>query len=191
MDGNQGPSRAQRHTGSSLSQQEEQSLAEEGDVASPVMSIEQLRRLVRLLDRSDVFELELKRGGAGTRLLLRKAGEWGQPAAALANGAAAGLAANEPQEPPAPALPPAETRHFISAHLVGYFHVWSRPRGGAIVAVGDRIKKGQLVATIQSLNVINEVESTVAGRVVEILAQDGQPVEYGQHLMVIVSSEGA
>jgi biotin carboxyl carrier protein len=47
---------------------------------------------------------------------------------------------------------------------------------------------GQLVATIESLNVINEVESPVAGSVVEILVQEGQPVEYGQHLVVIDSA---
>jgi len=50
------------------------------------------------------------------------------------------------------------------------------------------VKEGQLVATIESLNVINDVESPVAGRVVEILTQEGQPVEYGQKLMVIDSS---
>jgi biotin carboxyl carrier protein len=53
------------------------------------------------------------------------------------------------------------------------------------------VKAGQLVATIQSLNVINEVESPVEGRVVEILVQDGQPVEYGQPLMMIDTRGGA
>ncbi len=176
MDGNQGTSQAKRHSKASLSQQEEQA-----NEAASVMSVEQLRRLVRLLDRSDVFELELRRASAGTRLVLRKAS--GPPAPLMAPPAGA--------EVQGPSAPRGETKHFISAHLVGYFHAWARPRGGALVAVGDRVKKGQLVATIQSLNVINEVESTVAGRVVEILVQEGQPVEYGQHLMVIDGSEGA
>jgi acetyl-CoA carboxylase biotin carboxyl carrier protein len=185
MDGNQGTSQAKRHSKVSLDRQEEQSLVNEGDEAAPVMSLEQLRRLVRLLDRSDVFELELRRASAGIRLVLRKAG--GQPAPLV-------VGPPDPEkegQASAPATPQGETKHFISAHLVGYFHAWARPRGGALVAVGDRVKQGQLVATIQSLNVINEVESTVAGRVVEILVQEGQPVEYGQHLMVIDSSEGA
>ena len=56
--------------------------------------------------------------------------------------------------------------------------------------MGDRVKAGQLVGTIESLNVLNEVETSVAGRVVEVLVQDGQPVEYGQALMAIDSSEG-
>ena len=53
------------------------------------------------------------------------------------------------------------------------------------------MKVGQVVGTIQSLNVINEVESLVAGRVVEIFVQEGQPVEYGQPLMTIDSSQEA
>ncbi len=189
MDGNQGTSQAKQRNQPSLSQQEAQSLADGANEAASVMSIEQLQRLVRLLDRSDVFELELKRASAGTHLVLRKAraAENHEQFAGVATGATS----RAPVAAPAPSSSQAETKHLISAHLVGYFHVWARPRGGALVAVGDRVKQGQLVATIQSLNVINEVEATVAGRVVEILVEEGQPVEYGQHLMVIDSSEGA
>jgi biotin carboxyl carrier protein len=57
--------------------------------------------------------------------------------------------------------------------------------------VGDRVKVGQTLGTIQSLNVLNEVESLVAGRIIEIFVQEGQPVEYGQPLMTIDSSEEA
>jgi acetyl-CoA carboxylase biotin carboxyl carrier protein len=188
MDGNQGASQAKRHSKLSLSQHEEPSLTDEGNDAASVISIEQLRHLVRLLDRSDVFEVELKQASAGTRLVLRKA------RAPESNGQHVATAMNVPlPETQAPSSTPAqaETKHIITAHLVGFFHMWAKPRGGALVAVGDRVKQGQLVATIQSLNVINEVESTISGRVVEILVQDGQPVEYGQHLMIIDSSEGA
>ncbi len=83
---------------------------------------------------------------------------------------------------------PVETKHYITSHLVGIFHTWAKPRGGALVAVGDRVNVGQLVATIESLNVINEVESSFAGRVVEILVLEGQSVEYGQKLMIIDTS---
>ena len=83
-----------------------------------------------------------------------------------------------------------ETEHKVLAPLVGTFHTWAKPKGGALVAVGDRVKAGQLVGTIESLNVLNEVETTVAGHVVEILVQEGQPVEYGQLLMTIDSLAG-
>jgi acetyl-CoA carboxylase biotin carboxyl carrier protein len=69
------------------------------------------------------------------------------------------------------------------------FYTWVKPKGKPVVVVEDRVKVGQIVGTIQSLNVISEVESPFAGRIVEFLATDGQPVEYGQQLVVIDSSE--
>jgi biotin carboxyl carrier protein len=80
---------------------------------------------------------------------------------------------------------PGKTEHKVLAPLVGTFHTWAKPKGGALVAVGDSVKAGQLVGTIESLNVLNEVETAVAGCVAEILVQEGQPVEYGQVLMTI------
>lgn len=158
-----------------------------GDEEANVISIEQLQRLIRLLDRSDVFEVELKHANDGTRLLLRKAKvseSYEHPVEAASD-----------LQFPAPSSPPSlETKHKIAASLVGIFHTWAKPRGKPLVSVGDRVKEGQLVATIESLNVINDVESSVAGHIVEILVQEGQPVEYGQHLMTVDSSpqsEGA
>jgi biotin carboxyl carrier protein len=147
------------------------------------ISVEQIQHLVKLLDNSDVSELELKSVVAGTRLVLRKArsqsGPEQQATGVIQSPAvAAGAAVDQTAVP-------------IVASLVGTFHSWARPKGGTLVAVGDRVKVGQLVATIESLNVINEVESQVAGRVVEILVQDGQPVEYGQHLMLVEKAEEA
>jgi len=157
-------------------------------IASRVMSIEQLRRLVQLLDRSDVSELEFKLTEEGTRLLLRKAkpseNHERQEGAAITSQFIVSPSHNPLTVPDLPA----ETKHYITSHLVGIFHTWAKPRGGALVAVGDRVNVGQLVATIESLNVINEVESSFAGRVVEILVLEGQSVEYGQKLMIIDTS---
>ncbi len=154
------------------------------DTTSNVISIEQLQHLVRLLDNSDVSELELKRAGEGTHLVLRKAKAPDSNEHSV-----------ERQYVPAPVnIPvvevPEKTEHQILAPLVGTFHTWAKPKGGALVAVGDRVKAGQLVGTIESLNVLNEVETTVAGHVVEILVREGQPVEYGQVLMTIDSLAG-
>lgn len=160
--------------------------ADEAESAYPV-SIEQLRHLVRLLDRSDVSELELKRAGDGTRLVLRKA----KAADDFSAMAGTQMVAFSSFVPDAESVAlPAEVKSAIVAPLVGIFHPWAKPRGKALVAVGDRIKVGQIVATIESLNVINEVEAVVAGRVAEILVQNGQPVEYGQPLMSIEHDGG-
>jgi len=149
-----------------------------------VISIEQLQRLVRLFDHSDVSELELKRAGEGTRLVLRKA-----KAADSNEHPVERQYIRAPVNIPIPEVPD-KIEHKVLAPLVGTFHTWAKPKGGALVAVGDRVKAGQLVGTIESLNVLNEVETTVAGHVVEILVQEGQPVEYGQVLMIIDSLAG-
>lgn len=147
-----------------------------------LITVEQLRHLVRLLDRSDVSEIELRRVNEGIRLVLRKA-------KALESSAQQGEQRDVVAL--AGAMQQVETTYTIVSSLVGIFHSWAKPKGGVLVAIGDRVKAGQLLATIQSLNVLNEVEAPVGGRVVEILVQDGQPVEYGQQLMILDSAEGA
>lgn len=157
-------------------------VASNGD-GPDLVSIEQLRHLVRLLDRSDVSEVEVKRIEEGTHLVLRKA---------VASDAQALLSAQiVPQKTEETSVPPVTENkfHTIVAPLVGIFHPWAKPRGKALVAVGDRVKAGQLVGSIQALNVIYEVEASASGVVVEILVQNGQPVEYGQQLLLIDSSQ--
>ncbi len=157
------------------------SLSQDNKTAS-VISIEQLQQLVRLLDNSDVSELELRRPGEGMRLVLRKV-QAPESSERVIKGQFVPSTSSAP-----PAAEPKETEHKVLAPLVGTFHVWAKPKGGALVAVGDRVKAGQLVGTIESLNVLNEVEAAAAGRVAEIFVQDGQPVEYGQVLMTIDNS---
>ncbi|HEY0752656.1 MAG TPA: biotin/lipoyl-containing protein [Ktedonobacteraceae bacterium] len=158
---------------------ETQATPEEASQIVEVISIAQIQGLVRLLDRSDISELEVRRASEGVHLVLRKVkaqngavltGEMIHAASGENGAADSAVNANQ---------------HQIVAPLVGQFHPWLKPRGGTLVAVGDRVKAGQLVGTIESLNVLNEVETSVAGRVVEIHTQDGQPVEYGQVLITI------
>jgi acetyl-CoA carboxylase biotin carboxyl carrier protein len=150
-----------------------------------VLSIAQIQGLVRLLDRSDVSELEFKRASEGIHLVLRKvkATDGFVPMGEVVNTASANGVAPVHEDTASP------DQYKVVAPLVGIFHPWLKPRGGTLTAVGDRVKAGQLVGTIESLNVFNEVETTVAGRVVEIHVQDGQPVEYGQVLVTIDCSE--
>jgi acetyl-CoA carboxylase biotin carboxyl carrier protein len=75
----------------------------------------------------------------------------------------------------------------IGAPLVGIFRS-SMTGEKPLVAVGDIVRKGQIIAAIEALNLLSEVEAMVSGRVAEILVLDGQPVEYGQTLLVIEPS---
>jgi acetyl-CoA carboxylase biotin carboxyl carrier protein len=149
------------------------------------VSVKQLQHLVHLLDESDVSEIEVKCAGMGMHLVLRKAkaqlqtgsGDYPMETAVESNGVIV--------------ISPIEKKHTVTASLVGIFHTWAKPKTPPVIHIGDRVKVGQVVGTIQSLNVLNEVESLVAGRIVEIFVQEGQPVEYGQPLMTIESSEEA
>lgn len=159
-----------------------ESLSVEDQPSVDEVSIEQLRHLVHLLDESDVSEIEVKRASLGTRLVLRKA---------KATDAGIPIAAPLPSADVEESVPSTDTKHTVTAPLVGIFHSWAKPKGAPLVSIGDGVKVGQRVGTIQSLNVLNEVETPFAGRLVEILVQDGQPVEYGQPLMTIDSAEEA
>ncbi|GHO43082.1 acetyl-CoA carboxylase, biotin carboxyl carrier protein [Ktedonospora formicarum] len=146
------------------------------------MDLEALEHLVKVLDKSDVSEIEVKHSETGTRLVLRKA----KAGEGVASGVT--LSVSEPGETEAA---PTRSSHTVTAPLVGIFHTWVKPKGKALVAVGDKVKVGQLLGSIQSLNVLYEVEATVAGRVHEILLEDGRPVEYGQALMTLEVAEDA
>lgn len=178
-----------KRTASSVKSLGEQAASETTSEMAEVMSIAQIQGLVRLLDRSDVAELEVKQANEGVHLVLRKVkapegsvlagGEVGELLHVVASNGTA-LAGEQIAS---------ANQQSVAAPLVGVFHPWLKPRGGTLVAVGDYVKAGQLVGTIESLNVLNEVEASVAGRVVEIHVQDGQPVEYGQVLITIEGSE--
>jgi acetyl-CoA carboxylase biotin carboxyl carrier protein len=139
------------------------------------ITIDQLRHLVRLIDQSDTQELEVKHGDKKARLVLRKS----KP---LVSAAAQIEIISIVEEAASPAEQP---QHTITASFVGIFQSRSRTQDKALVTVGDIIKAGQHVGAIRLLDIPNEVVSSVTGRVVELLVQDGQIVEFGQPLMMI------
>jgi len=160
--------------------------SEENGTAEQV-SVKELQHLVHLLDGSDVSEIEVKCADTGMHLVLRKAKAHRQAGAGdyqMVTRTATGTGSTV-------VTAPVEKKHTVTASLVGIFHTWAKPKTPPLINVGDCVKVGQALGTIQSLNVLNEVESLVAGRIIEIFVQDGQPVEYGQPLMTIDSSEEA
>ena len=73
----------------------------------------------------------------------------------------------------------------VSSPMVGTFYRAPAPGESPFVAVGDRVKSGQSVCIIEAMKLMNEIEAEVSGQVMEILVQNGEPVEYGQPLMRI------
>ena len=83
------------------------------------------------------------------------------------------------------AEPPKASLLDVKSPMVGTFYKSPEPGAKAYVSVGDRVSKGQIVCIIEAMKIMNEIESEYAGVVREILAQDSQPVEYGQVLFKI------
>lgn len=152
----------------------------------PGLSIAEIRQLITLLHNSDVEELAIEHEAAGLKLVLRK------PAPAVAP-AQMGLAELD-GVPLDGALADDTNREQhgsreklleIVSPLVGVFRSTMKPGSKPLVHAGDVVREGQVVGAVEALNVLNEVETSAPGRVREVCARDGQPVEYGQPLFVI------
>ncbi len=73
----------------------------------------------------------------------------------------------------------------IIAPLVGTYYASSKPGSPAFVKVGDKIEIGQVICIVEAMKIFNEIEAEISGEILEIIATDGSPVEYGQPLMII------
>ena len=149
---------------------------------------DQLRSLLALLGESDIQELCLE--GDDFRLEVRR----NLPATAPVAMVQAPVLASPPQAPVAaaspsvpPPAPPAVRSDLqaITAPMVGTFYRSPAPGEPAFVEIGSRISAGQPVCILEAMKLMNELESEISGEVVEILLENGTPVEFGQVLMRI------
>ncbi|MFM9087776.1 MAG: acetyl-CoA carboxylase biotin carboxyl carrier protein [Cyanobium sp.] len=148
---------------------------------------EQLRELLEQLSKIDIQEFRLE--GEDFRLEVRR----NLPATVMAAVPGAMVPAIPPPPPEAalttPAPPAAAASRSdlqaITAPMVGTFYRSPAPGEDAFVELGTRIKAGQTVCILEAMKLMNELESEVAGEVVEILVENGTPVEFGQVLMRI------
>jgi acetyl-CoA carboxylase biotin carboxyl carrier protein len=92
-------------------------------------------------------------------------------------------AARDSKQPIAVEL--AENERLITSPMVGTFYRASSPDASPFVEEGDSVRKGQTLCIIEAMKMMNEIEAEVAGRVVKVLCENAQPVEYGQPLVVI------
>jgi acetyl-CoA carboxylase biotin carboxyl carrier protein len=86
---------------------------------------------------------------------------------------------------PAAAPAPSEELHVIKSPIVGTFYSAPNPESEPFVKVGDVVEIGQTVCIIEAMKLMNEIEADVSGEVVSILVENGQPIEYGEHLFAI------
>ncbi|MCU0492328.1 MAG: acetyl-CoA carboxylase biotin carboxyl carrier protein [Chloroflexaceae bacterium] len=153
--------------------------------------LDAVREMLRLIAQSDVSEILIERGdnklhikrGVAPVVLPASYG----PVPPLHHSA---TPPPQPMFAPAPPLPdeaPPEmpAGHTITAPMVGTFYAAPSPKDPPFVREGDEVRSGDRVGIIEAMKMMNEIESEVNGRVARVLVKNGQPVEYGQPLMVI------
>ncbi len=152
------------------------------------MDLRKLKTLIDLVAESGIAELEITEGEGKVRIV--KFSQALQPVAyapapgqyAPAPTGAEGAAAAAPVAP----VPAAVVGHTVKAPMVGTFYRAPNPNSPSFVEVGQTVKEGEPLCIIEAMKLLNEIEADKSGVIKEILVQNGEPVEYGQPLFVIV-----
>jgi acetyl-CoA carboxylase biotin carboxyl carrier protein len=153
------------------------------EASEAALGLEDIKALLAAFDASGAATFKLKRGDF--KLELSK----GLPpvsaaVAPVANLVAAPAVVPAPASPAAPAAPaPAPAGPVIRSPMVGTFYRSPSPDAAPFLSVGDVVKPGQTVCIVEAMKLMNEIEAEHAGRVVRILVENAQPVEYGQALI--------
>ena len=148
------------------------------------MDIRKVKKLIELLDESGIAEIEITEGEESVRISRYSPNApVAAPVAAAAPIAAAPAAA--PSAAPAAPVEPEEDGFEVTAPMVGTFYAASSPGAAPYVQVGDRVNEGDTLCIIEAMKMMNQIETDVSGVVKSIRLQNGEPVEFGQTLIVI------
>ena len=166
--------------------------------------IQALKELIEFLQEKKIGEFRLERGELKVELkfeaaiaaqtapqqldpmlLARLLGAAPQPAPAVLLSQPAPAAGNSPIAQAATPAVPEEALHTVKSPIVGTFYESPSPGSPAFVKVGDQVEAGQPLCIVEAMKLMNEIESDMAGEIVQQLVQNGHPVEYGQPLFAV------
>ena len=152
------------------------------------MDLRKLKKLIDLVEESGIAELEVTEGEEKVRIV-----KTGRPVAdtsvvipAAVAVPAASAAIPTPVAAPAVTAPAAPEGHVLKSPMVGMFYRAASPEAKPFVEIGDTVRKGQPICIIEAMKLMNEIECDADGVVKAVLVENGQPVEYGEPLIVIV-----
>jgi acetyl-CoA carboxylase biotin carboxyl carrier protein len=154
------------------------------------MDLRKIKKLIDLLEESNLAELEIKEGEEVVRLSrvpkstapVAAAAPVAVPVTAAPAPVAAAPAASAPEAAPANTLP---AGHVVKAPMVGTFYVSASPGAPAFVTVGQQVKAGEPLGVIEAMKMFNQIDADVSGTVQAILIENGQPVEFDEPMFVI------
>jgi acetyl-CoA carboxylase biotin carboxyl carrier protein len=156
------------------------------------MDIRKIKKLIELLEESNIGELEIKEGEESVRIA-RNSGStqyitaapmpaYASPAPVAAPVAAAPAAVASA----APAASASGNGHIVKSPMVGTFYGSPSPGSPAFIKVGQSVKVGDVICIIEAMKMMNQIEADKAGVIEAILVEDGNPVEFDQPLVTIV-----
>ncbi|HWN07006.1 MAG TPA: acetyl-CoA carboxylase biotin carboxyl carrier protein [Steroidobacteraceae bacterium] len=154
------------------------------------MDIRKIKKLIELLEESGLAEIEITEGEESVRIARNTqtvpvvTQYAAAPALAAPVGAAPAPAAAPAAAAAAPA-PAARDENLVTAPMVGTFYASPAPGAKSFVEVGQEVRVGQVLCIIEAMKMMNQIESERAGKVVAVLAKNGEPVEFGQPLFAI------
>ncbi|MEQ6917164.1 acetyl-CoA carboxylase biotin carboxyl carrier protein [Halomonas aquatica] len=152
------------------------------------MDIRKVKKLIELLEESNISEIEIQEGEESVRISRHPNGtSWQQPAPQPY-----GAAQPAPQAPAAPAEPepaaeaaPSYQGQTVKSPMVGTFYRSPAPGSKSFVEVGSSVKKGETICIVEAMKMMNQIEADRDGVIEAFLAEDGEPVEFDQPLLVI------
>jgi acetyl-CoA carboxylase biotin carboxyl carrier protein len=145
----------------------------------PAVDHDVIRELAKLLEETGLTEIEFKRDGVSIRVAR-------QSAAPAARGHSADVAVAAPAAAvPLPPVDAAQHPGLVASPMVGTAYRGPAPGARPFVEVGSHVKTGETLIVIEAMKTLNQIPSPRSGTVIQILVEDGQPVEYGEPLMII------
>ena len=146
------------------------------------MDIRKVKKLIELLETSDIAEIEIKEGEEAVRI--------SRSSSVMTTVVAPAPAAAPAPSPVAAAeeklAPQTTSGHVVSSPMVGTFYRSPSPSSPPYVEVGTHVKAGDVVCIIEAMKMMNQIEAEKAGIIEAILVNDGEPVEFDQALVTIV-----
>ncbi|WP_457598638.1 acetyl-CoA carboxylase biotin carboxyl carrier protein [Hydrogenimonas sp.] len=149
------------------------------------MNLKEIKDLIKVFNSSDLSRLKVENGDFG--LTLEKGGNAPAPSAAVQPAASAPAPAAAPASAPAESVEKSipDNAVYITSPMVGTFYRAPSPDSPPFVKVGDTVRKGQPLCILEAMKIMNELEAEFDCKILEILVEDGQPVEYDMPLFLV------
>ncbi len=152
------------------------------------MDIRKVKKLIELLEESQVAEIEIHEGEESVRISRATSGQQApvvMQAVPMAPAVVPAAATAAPAVAPEPAAESAPEGHEVISPMVGTFYEAPSPGAKSFVEVGQQVSVGETLCIIEAMKMLNQIEADKAGTVTAKLVENGQPVEFGQSLFVI------